>query len=69
VTTHKPHGPIPPLPPIPATPEQIAQARTACATRARERGEDALAASFEAGGQDLGWAMRHQLKMMEVEYG
>jgi len=50
-----------------ATEEERAVARATCAARARARGEVDLAASFEFGGQDAGWAMRHEVSRIRAE--
>jgi hypothetical protein len=43
------------------------QARANCAARKREKGEESLALAFEAGTQDDGWAMRHEVNRMRAE--
>lgn len=43
------------------------QARANCAARSRGKGEDALAQAFEAGTQDDGWAMRHEVNRLRAE--
>jgi hypothetical protein len=55
------HGPIPPLPPLVASHEALVAARANCAARRREIGQHELAASYEQGAQDLGWAIRHEV--------
>lgn len=58
---NKPHGAVPPAPEIIATPEQWQEARENCASR-HESPE--LSASYRAGFQDEGWAMRHEMKLV-----
>ena len=43
------------------------QARANCAAVRRERGEHDLALAFEAGTQDDGWAMRHEVNRLRAE--
>lgn len=43
------------------------QARANCAARCREKGDEALAVAFEAGTQDDGWSMRHEVNRMRAE--
>ena len=57
----------PPAPPVNADAETLTTARQTCAARARERGEHELAASFEQGSQDAGWAMRHEVARLRAE--
>lgn len=60
-------GSIKPLQPLCTDEEVLIQSRANCAERARERGADALALSFEHGGQDQGWAMRHEVAKLASE--
>lgn len=62
-------GPIPELPPLDAAEETRATARAICAARCRDRGEQNLAASYERGEQDAGWAMRHEVARVKAEEG
>jgi hypothetical protein len=50
-----------------ATEEERTLARAACAERARARGEDPLALSYEMGEQDAGWAIRHEVNRIRAE--
>lgn len=50
-----------------ATEEERAQARSNCAARHRERGDDPLALEFEMGTQDAGWAIRHEVYRLRAE--
>lgn len=43
------------------------QARANCAARCRGKGEESLALAFEAGTQDDGWAVRHEVNRMRAE--
>jgi len=47
--------------------DHLTTARANCAARARDRGDCELAASFEQGTQDAGWAVRHEVKRLERE--
>jgi len=58
---------IKPYQPLDASEEERAMARTNCAARARERGEDPLALTFELGEQDEGFAMRHEVNKIRAE--
>jgi hypothetical protein len=58
---------IKPYAPLDATEEERVLARSACAARARERGEDPLALEYEMGTQDQGWALRHEVNRMRAE--
>lgn len=60
-------GPIPPLPALDAPADLMAQARANCAARARAKGCDDLAAQYEAGTQDLGWSIRHEVNRLRAE--
>lgn len=60
-------GPVPPLPPIEASEAMLGAARINCASRCRERGQAALAVSYEHGEQDAGWAMRHEVSRLKTE--
>jgi len=62
-------GPVPPLPSLEISEELRAAARTACAYRALDRGEEDLAASYERGEQDQGWAFRHEVNRLIAEAG
>ena len=44
-----------------------AQARSTCAARARARGQDTLADAYEAGSQDQGFAMRHEINRIRSQ--
>ena len=57
------------LPVLSARAEILDTARLNCAARADERGEKDLAASFIEGGQDQGWAMRHEVAKLMAEAG
>jgi hypothetical protein len=58
---------IKPPAPLDATEGERAIARANCAERARARGEDPLALSYEMGEQDGGWAMRHEVNRIRAE--
>lgn len=60
-------GAIKPHAPLDATQGERLLARTNCASVRRERGEQALALEFEAGTQDEGWAMRHEVNRIRSE--
>lgn len=53
--------------PLDATEDERLLARTNCANVRRERGEHALALEFEAGTQDEGWSMRHEVNRLRAE--
>ena len=50
-----------------ASAEEWAQARSTCAARARARGDSTLADAYEAGSQDRGFALRHEINRMRSE--
>ena len=62
-TDIKPHAPLD------ATEDERLLARANCAARARERGQEEMARSFEAGGQDAGWSLRHEVNKIRTERG
>lgn len=62
-------GPTPLLSEISAPSEIMDAARLNCAERAEARGEKELAASFLEGGQDRGWALRHEVAKLLAESG
>lgn len=62
-------GAIKPHAPLDATQGERLLARTNCANVRKERGEQALALEFEAGTQDEGWAMRHEVAKLLAERG
>lgn len=55
------------LPALQASPEVLGQARRNCAARAEARGSAELAASYRAGGQDEGWAVRFEVAKLHAE--
>lgn len=57
----------PPVAMLDASEEERTLARAACAERARARGEDPLALSYEMGTQDAGWAMKHEINRIRAE--
>lgn len=58
---------IKPPPALDASEEERVAARATCAARARARGRGELAASFELGFQDAGFAMRHEVNRLRAE--
>jgi len=58
---------IKPFAPLDATEEERTLARSNCAARARERGEDPLALEYEMGTQDQGWALRFEVSRLRAE--
>lgn len=60
---------IKPPPPLDATEPERITARANCAARHRARGRERLAASYEFGAEDAGWAMRHEVLRMRAEQG
>lgn len=58
---------IKPYQPLDATEEERVLARSNCAERARERGEDPLALTYELGEQDEGFAMRFEVTRLRAE--
>lgn len=58
---------IKPFAQLDASEEERLAARVNCAARARERGTDDLAAAFECGSQDEGYAMRHEVNRLRAE--
>jgi len=62
-------GAIKPNAPLDATQGERLMARANCAARCRDRGEEELALAFEAGTQDEGYAMRHEVAKLRAEQG
>jgi len=62
-------GPIPMLPALAAPAEILDTARLNCAARAQDREQADLAVSFLEGGQDCGWAIRHEVAKLLAEAG
>ena len=60
---------IKPFEPVAATEEERAIARANCAARSRARGREDLAAAFEFGSQDEGFAMKHEVYRLRAEQG
>ncbi|MCW1985561.1 UNVERIFIED_ORG: hypothetical protein M2348_001293 [Sphingomonas sp. R1F5B] len=60
-------GPIPMLPALDAPADILDTARLNCASRASDRGALDLSVSYLEGGQDQGWAMRHEVAKLLAE--
>lgn len=60
-------GAIKPTTPLDADEDTRRRARANMAALCRERGDHALALEFEAGTQDEGWSMKHEVNRLRAE--
>lgn len=60
-------GAIKPTPTLEAPADLMAAARANCAARVAARGQDAEAKRYNAGENDQGWALRHEVAKLRAE--